>query len=74
MTDSMNNDTSYAYLKDDLLDRMARMNLELLSELWVTRDRLAQNTPCPLGISRAPQTRAAQRVSKKFGLNFSVRL
>ena len=30
-----------AYLKDAILDRLARMNLELLSELWITRDRLA---------------------------------
>jgi hypothetical protein len=29
------------YLKDELLDRLARTNLELLSELWITRDRLA---------------------------------
>jgi hypothetical protein len=29
------------YLKDELLDKLARTNIELLSELWITRDRLA---------------------------------
>lgn len=30
-----------SYLKDELLDNLARMNFQLLSELWITRDRLA---------------------------------
>lgn len=29
------------YLKDELLDALARMNMELLSELWIARDRMA---------------------------------
>jgi hypothetical protein len=29
------------YLKDELLDALARMNMELLSELWIARDRIA---------------------------------
>lgn len=31
----------HSYLKDPLLDRLARMNMELLSELWIARDRIA---------------------------------
>lgn len=30
-----------SYLQDETLDRLARQNLELLSELWIMRDRLA---------------------------------
>lgn len=30
-----------SYLKDEVLERLARQNVELLSELWITRDRLA---------------------------------
>lgn len=29
------------YLKDEVLDALARMNMELLSELWIARDRIA---------------------------------
>ena len=30
-----------SYLKDELLDNLGRMTFQLLSELWITRDRLA---------------------------------
>lgn len=34
-------DVPPSYLQEEILDRLARMNLELLSELWITRDRVA---------------------------------
>ncbi len=37
----MSREAPEPYLKDQLLDSLGRMTFQLLSELWITRDRLA---------------------------------
>jgi len=37
----LSRDVSDSYLKDEMLENLGRMTFQLLSELWITRDRLA---------------------------------